>query len=483
MPQTAAQHKQKTISSLKWSGINQIFKQSLNIGIGIMLARLLSPTEFGLLGMVTVITGFMQLFNDFGFGAALIHKSDANETDYNSVFWFNLFTGFIFSGLLIIGSTFIAAFYHNPDLKIIIISISFLFIIQAFSYVQYTLIKKALNFKVLFFAELSAIIISGCTALYLAYNHYGVYSLIVQTLLNSAILGIIIWINSQWMPKFKFSIVAIKQLLKYSVPLMGSNALGYLLGNVDKILIGRFLGTASLGLYSRAYSLMIFPVGQISGVISQVMFPSLALIQNDKEKIKTIYLKMNQVISFVTFPLMALAFVLAEPFVMVVLGPQWKEMIPIFKILTIVGALQSVGTLVGNIFMALGETKLYLKVNFFSGIILILASIIGLQFGIIGVSIALLIATISIALPQWYLTGTLINLDLKKYTTAFGKNILQVVILVAVFLTPIIFNIQLSYQIQLVIFPLMAITIYAILSMIINKNLVENIIDTIKNKL
>lgn len=482
MIQTASQHKQKTISSLKWSGINQVLKQSMNIGFGIMLARLLSPAEFGLIGMVTVITGFMQLFNDFGFGSALIHKLDANELDYSSVFWFNLLTGFVFCSLLIISSPLIALFYKNSDLKIIIISVSFLFIIQAFSYVQYVILKKNLNFKGVFIAELIAITASGSIAIYMAYHHYGVYSLVAQTLLNSAILGVVIWVNSTWTPKFKYSMQSIKQLLKYSVPLMGSNALGYLLGNVDKILIGKYLGTLNLGIYTRAYSLMIFPVGQISGVISQVLFPSFALIQHDKEKIKSIYVKMNKTISFVTFPLMVMAFILAEPFILVVLGPQWKEMIPIFKILTIVGALQSVGTLVGNIFMALGEMKLYFKVNLFSGLVFILASLIGIQFGIIGVSIAFLVATILISVPQMHITGRLIDLKLKDYFNMFKTSSLQSFFLLIIFVLLSQLNLNIPNKGQLMLFPILALFIYMLSNFLWNKKLIFEIVNNFKKQ-
>ncbi len=421
-------HKEKTIKGLKWSGIGQVIKQVANIGIGIWLARLLSPVDFGMLGMITVFTGFIQLFNDFGFGAAVIQKERVDDTDLNSVFWFNLFTGISFFILLFFSGKWIAQFYQNAQLEAIVQWVAIIFILQALTYVQQTLFRKQLDFKTIFLVELISLFIGGATAITMAYNGFGVYSLIAQLLVNSLVSVIALWFFSAWRPAFEFSFKRVKALLGYSLPLMGSSALGYVLGNLDKLLIGKFLGNQSLGLYSRAYSLMVFPVGQISGVISQVMFPSLAQIQHDKPRIKEIYLKMNRVISFVTFPMMGLGFLLAEPFVLLVLGEQWREMIPIFKMFTIVGALQSVGTLIGNIYMALGEMKLYFKVNLYSGFVFILASIIGVQFGIYGVAIAYSIASFSIGIPQWIVTGKLINVSLLDYFKAWFMNIFTAIV-------------------------------------------------------
>lgn len=428
-----SQHTEKTISGLKWTGVNQVIKQALNIGIGILLARILNPNDFGLLGMVTVITGFIQLFNDFGFGAALIQKQDTTENDFHSVFWFNLLTGLVFCLTLQLTSSFIAHFYGRPEINQIIKAVSFIFIIQALGYVQYTLFRKQLNFKAIFLAESIAMFGSGAIALYMALNGYGVWSLVTQLLANATIILVILWFVSIWRPKIIFSWQRIIYLLRFSIPLMGSTALNYTLGNVDKILIGRFLGANSLGIYTRSYTLMVFPVQQISGVISQVMFPAFAQIQNDKERIKNIYLRMNRVISAVTFPLMGFAFVFADSIVLILLGEQWREMIPIFKVLTVVGALQSIGTLVGNIFMALGKMKLYLQVNLFSGIIFTTASIIGVQFGLTGVTLALAVATLLVALPQWYITGNLITLSLINYVQAWFLSFVLVIGLVALF--------------------------------------------------
>jgi O-antigen/teichoic acid export membrane protein len=476
------QHKLNTVKGLKWSSFGQVIKQGLNITIGIILSRLLSPNEFGLLGMITVVTGFMQLFTDFGFGAALIQKRNLDDKDLNSVFWFNLGLGLMLTIGLFLSGPMIARFYQSEIISELIRWVSFMFFIQSLSYVQLTIFKRELDFKTVFWIEFMGMLTSGFLAIWMSILGFGVYSLVAQLLMNQFVMVIGLWAFSNWKPSLQYSVHSIKSLLNYSLPLMGSSILGYFLGNLDKLLIGRFLGNQSLGIYTRAYSLMIFPVGQISGVISQVMFPSLAQIQDDRNRIKEIYLKMNRLISFITFPLMGLGFLLSEPFVLIILGEQWREMIPLFRIFTLVGALQSIGTLIGNIFMALGEMKIYFKLNLISGLVFILASLIGLQYGIKGVAIAYSIASLSLGLPQWYITGRLINLPLKQYLNSW--KITAMISLLLVFSIHFLLS---SFEIVLDIWKSTGITmiflfLYLALQFLFNRKLYMELLYSIKSR-
>ena len=202
--------------------------------------------------------------------------------------------------------------------------------------------------------------------------------------------------------------------------MVGTQSVNYWSRNADNLLIGRFLGADVLGIYSRAYSIMMLPLSRVSGVISSVMFPSLSIIQDDLARVKKIYLKVSRVIAFFTFPMMGILIVVAEPFVKLVLGEQWLGMVPVLQILSIVGALQSVATLNGNIYMSQGKTALDFKVNVVSNFIIVLAFFIGVQYGILEVAWAYLIAIIIILLPQWYIMGRLISCQLLEII----KNIL-----------------------------------------------------------
>ncbi|MGM0582181.1 MAG: MOP flippase family protein [Bacteroidota bacterium] len=429
-------HKAQTLGGIKWNIINQVLQQIVSVIIGIILARLLSPSEFGMIGMIAVFTGFLTVFKDFGLGSALIHKSDITEVDKSTVFWSNFIFGVFLFLLITLCSGLISSFYNSPELQLIIIVSSTSFIIQSVSYVQNTLIQKELAFKKLFGINLIGLLFSGTLGIWMAYNNYGVWSLVFKSLLEVTIGTIVIWLISDWTPKFVFNKKNLKELLNYSLPLMGSKSFQYWNRNSDNLLIGKFLGSDALGVYTKAYSLMLLPVKKISSMLSAVLFPSISLIKHDTLRITDIYLKSVRIISLITFPVMGLLFVVADQFVFLILGEQWKEAIPVIRILCFVGALQSIGTLNGNIFLGLGKTRLQFKLNVYLGIFIIIAISIGLLKGIKGVATAYMIATfISSFILRWYIGKLLmINIytQIKPLLPSLITTIISVLILLLV---------------------------------------------------
>jgi O-antigen/teichoic acid export membrane protein len=386
-------HKTKTISGLKWNILNQIVSQVISLGIGIMLARLLSPKEFGLIGMIMVFSGFLHVFDDFGLGSALIQKKDIKEIDKNTVFWANLIMG-VFLMLIMMGlSFFISRFYESPILKPLSLLLSLNFVIHSLNYVQNTLLKKSMQFGKLFIVNLTTTIFSGALAIVLALNGFGVWSLAWQSISIAVTTTLALWLISDWRPGFSWSKDSFKELMCFSLPLLGTQSFQYWNRNTDNLLIGKFLGEEALGYYTRAYNLMLFPVRRISGVISSVMFPSFALIQDDKKRVTKIFITSIRYLSFITFPLMGTLFIAADHFVYVVLGSQWEKSIELIQVLCWVGALQSVSTLNGNIFLAYAKTRLHFKLNSVLGIFIIGSMAVGLRFGIIGVAVSYLGAT------------------------------------------------------------------------------------------
>ncbi len=288
---------------------------------------------------------------------------------------------------------------------------SILFTTQAFGMIQSNMMRRELNYKLFFIIGLINSIIGGVLALYLALHDYGVWALVYKQLLNSILATIIFWFIGKWHPKFIFSFTRLKEHLKFSLPLLGSRALNYWSRNADNLLIGKFLGSGALGLYSKAYALMMLPLKKISGTLSSVMLSSFSLIQDDKKRIKLIYLKMSRVIAFITFPMMGILFVAAKPLVMFAFGEKWIDIIFLLKVFSLAGALGSIVTLNGNIYISQGKTVLAFKLNIFTSIIVIIAFVIGVQFGINAVAIAYLIAFLVNLIPNMYLMGKLIHLS------------------------------------------------------------------------
>ncbi len=421
--------KTKTILGLKWSLLNQVIVQGGNLIIGVLLARILSPNEFGLIAMITVLTGFINIFNDFGFGSALIQRKDISELDCSSVFWLNIFLGVLLTLLVFFLAPLFSAFYSRPILSSLVIYISFTFIISSTAIVQNALMLKALDFKRQFFINTGSVLISGIAAIIAALNGYGVWSLVLKILLYSGLNSVFLWMSSSWFPKFKFSVDSIKKMVGFVLPLFGTRTIGYWMRNLDNILIGRYIGEQALGYYGRAYSLMLLPITQISGIISRVLFPSFSSIQDDVEMIKKVYLKISRTIAFITFPLMLGLSVVSEPFVLTLLGEKWRDMITVLSILSILGATQSIGTLNGNIFLARNATKLQFYVGGVGRIILIIAIVIGLRFGIEGVALSYMCTSLLMMIPLYYFMGSLINLKvieiLKNLSSSFFLSVLM----------------------------------------------------------
>lgn len=418
------QLKEKTINGFFWSFFSQFGRQILTLVITIFLARLLSPTEFGLIALVTALTGFASIFTELGYGSALIQKKDASDLDYSSVFWINIIIGVFLTLLFSIGSGLVVRFYDNPDLKTITILLSFNFLLNAITIVQRIQLVKDIQFKLLAKIELTAILMSGVLAIILAYNGFGVYSLVAQILTIAVVSNIILWYNSSWRPSFLIDKESIKSLNKFSINLMGNQIFGYWTKNLDNLLIGKYLGADALGIYSRSYSLLAYRVNSISKVLSRVMFPTLSNIQDDNLRIRNIYLKVVKMICFIVFPLIVGLYFTAENVIFLLFGEKWMAMVPVFKALSIFGFALAIGSVHGNIYLAKGKTGLQLKVGVFFKSLSILAIIIGLNWGVLGVSYCLGIVALLSQFPQIMIAGKLIDLKISLVI----KNLYKILI-------------------------------------------------------
>jgi len=414
----------RTLSGLGWSGTAKICRQLLQLVIIIILARILSPREFGLVGMVIVFTGFADRLKTMGLGEALIQKLNLTENHLSSAFWLNLIAGVVLMLIFVIGAPFIALFYNEPTLKYLTIVIAFIFFIGSLNIVQDALLKKNLEFRRLFYIEIASTLTAGIVAIIMAINGFGVWSLIAQSLVMTSVTVIIMWLTSSWRPSFIINKTAVRELWKFGSNLMGFNILTYLARNVDKLLIGKSIGTFALGIYSRAYEMMLKPVSEVEQIITRVMFPVLSEIQKDKKRIKQIYLRSIRSISIFIFPLMIGMIVLVKPLVLFIFGEKWEGIIPILQIFCFYSMLQSIGTTFGWIYNSQGRTDIQFRWGVFSSFISIVSIFIGLRWGIIGIATAYTISSYVILwYPGWTIPGRLINITfsemIKKISAPF----------------------------------------------------------------
>lgn len=424
--------KNKTISGISWSIVDNVTKLVLTLFIASILARLLKPEDFGVIAMIFVFTGFLKILRDFGLGASVIQKSKPSSKELDSLFWVTIGFGVFVTLLLIAFSDTIATFYELPKLSKLIKAISAAMFLGSVSIIPEALIKKDLDFKSLFFRNIGNLIISGTITILMAYYGYGVWALIFKEIIFNFLLIIFNFSLVKWRPSFSFSYGSIKSYLNFSLPLFGENSLNYFVRNIDNLLIGKLLGDITLGYYSKAYSLMLLPVRQISGSIANVMFPSLSIIKNDKPKVWVGYMNVVKIVSFVNFPIMISLYFFATEIVLILFGSQWLEVIPIIKALCFVGSIQSIATLAGSIYNSQGQTKLQFKVGLFSKAIMSTAIVYGLFNGGIFSMILYYTITSSIAfVVELYFVTKILNYSIFNFLNDLKKELLVIAVYLA----------------------------------------------------
>lgn len=424
--------KNRAIRGAAWTGLSQSGVRFISFLVTAVLARFLTPDDFGLIGMVLVFSGFVSLFNEMGFRAALIQKQDVNEAHFSSVFWFNITISILLMLALILSAPLIADFFKKTELVELVRLLSLTFLIGSPIIVMRAQFSKELNFRSLSIMQLIAAASSGILGISLALLGYGVYALVGQILSSSIFFTILIWIYSDWRPRWLFSWSAIRELMGFSIGIIGGNSLNYWVRNADKLLIGKFLGAANLGLYSMAYTIMSLPMGQITNVLAKVMFPALSVIQTQRGRTRMIYLRSIAVIGLLAFPAMLGLMVVADDFVMAIFGEKWQEMIPTLRLLCIGGLLQSVNSTVGWVYKSQGRSDIQFWWILCSGILTFIAVGVGINWGINGVAAAYAIRVFLTTWPNFYIPGRLINMTFGDVGKALLPQLLIAIVMAVI---------------------------------------------------
>lgn len=397
-------------SSVKWSTVSQAGRQIMQFVTTAILARLLSPADFGLVGMATIVTGFIWLFQDLGTASAVIQRKHSSESLLSSIFWMNVGFGLLGMLALLIVAPLAASFYQEPRITVILRVLSVTFLLSGVTTLQKALLERELAFAKLAKIEISATLAGSAIGISLAVLGWGVWALVYQALTVVVVTTILIWMKTFWQPKIMFNWNELKKVSSYSLNLTGFSIFNYFSRNADYLLVGKFLGTQELGYYTLAYRLMLYPLQNISAIANRVLFPVFSRVQDDNSKFSSAYLKIVSSIAILTFPLMIALWGVAEPFVMTIFGRQWQPVSWLLLILAPVGLLQSIGTTVGLLYQAKGRTDWMFRWGVFAGIVFITSFVIGLHWGIIGVAGAYTIANVTLTYPGFAIPLRLIEL-------------------------------------------------------------------------
>ena len=454
--------KQKTISGVAWNTAGKLSNQILQFVLSVILMRLLQPSDYGLIAMAMVLIGFANIFGEFGFSSALIQNQAITEQHKSSIFWLNVVIGSILTLLIFSFAEQFAGFYENEKLILVIKYLSFAFILSSFSIVPSALLQKEMNYSALNKIDVSIALLSGIVSVYMALNGWGVMSLVYQNLATQLFKIPLVFIASRWYPKNIISRISIKELFSYSAYLSGFNFINYWARKSDDLLIGKFMGADSLGIYSRAYSLMLIPISQVISLVSNVMFPALSLIQSDKERVKRIYLSVMQVLAFITFPLMLGLLATADNFVIGIFGEKWAEVIPVIQILAFIGVLQTLANPTGWIYTSQGKTNWMFWWGVFGSGSVIIAIVIGVVIGsIYSVAIAYLIINIILIYPVISIPGKLIDMTFTEVIKkVFSIFIVSLIMAAVVYFVGAILPASIQESVKLIAQVLLGMIIY-----------------------
>ena len=401
--------KQKALTGVLWSALQQLSTQAISFIVSVILARLLLPSEFGLIAMIGVFMGIGATLMQAGLGSSLIRTDNPTQDDYSTVFFFNLIGSIFIYLLIFLVAPAIAAFYQQEILIEIIRWYGIVFIINAFAMVQTTRLTKMLNFKTQTQVAIPATVVSGSVAIFLAYKGYGVWSLVVMAIVQAAVSALQLWIFTAWKPTWVFHKQKFKTHFKYGYKLTLSGLLDILFNNAYVLIIGKFFAPAQVGFFNRADTLKQLPVGNIVAILGKVTFPLFAEIKNDTARLKSVYKKMMQVVVFLVAPTLLLMAVLAEPLFRFLFTDKWLPAVPYFQILCWNGILFPIHSYNLNILKVVGRSDLFLKLEILKKIMITIVIVISFQYGIYGLLYGSVVTSVLAFFINTHYTGHYIH--------------------------------------------------------------------------
>ena len=393
--------KKQATAGMVWTFAEQFGNQIIGFVVSLILARILLPSEFGLIGMIAILVGLGRVLVDSGLTQSLIRSEDCDQEDYSTVFYFNLASSISIYLLIYFLAPFVSDFYDQPILIKIIRIYCLTFILSAFSAVQKARLTKKMNFKVQTVITLPANLIGGGAGIVMAYSGFGVFSLVWSQVLISTISTLQLWFYAKWKPSLSFSLSKFKDHFNYGYKLAISGVMDVLFKNAYILVIGKFFSASQVGFYTRAETMNQLPVNNISNALKKVTFPLFASIQSDDLRLKRVYKQLMQMVVYVLSPVLIFVAVLAEPTFRFLFTEKWLPAVPYFQILCITGILRPVLSYNLNVLKVKGRSDLFLKLKIFEKVLIGLGILIGFQFGIYG----LLYSQVAVSLITFFINA------------------------------------------------------------------------------
>lgn len=414
-----------TISGIKWTAIEKFSKQIVNFLLGLLLARLLTPTDFGTIGMLGIFMSISSTFIDSGFSNALIRKPEISDEDYSTAFYFNIIVGLVCYALMFVCSPLIASFFEMPILNSIVKVYSVTLFINSLTSVQYAKLNRELNFKLQAKISFVSVLFTGLIGVVLAYIGLGVWALVWQAIVSSVLRAWMLWTFAHWYPESRFSKESFRYLFSYGNKLLASGLLHTLYSNLSTLAIGKFYTAGDLGYYSRGNQFATLPTNTITGILQKVTFPLLAKIQDDDERLIRVYRKYIRITSCGIFFLMCLLASLSKPVVEFLLTDKWIEAAVYVQIFCFALMFDHICQLNLNLLQVKGRSDLFLKLEIIKKSIAFAILCAAIPFGVKAICISSVVYTQIAVYINTYYTGKLFGLGYFAQIRDYGKYLVS----------------------------------------------------------
>ena len=380
-------HKSSIISNMFWKFAERTGAQIVTFILSLVLARLLSPNEYGIIAMVTVFIAIANVFVESSFGNALIQKKDADNLDFSSVLFLNIGLSLVLYGFIFVSAPIVADFYGYVILTPIMRVMGLRIIVAAINSVQHAYVSRNMIFKRFFYSTIGGTIVSAIVGISMAYMGFGVWALVAQYMVNTTVDAIVLWFTVKWRPEIQFSIIRVKSLFSFGWKLLVAQLLGTLANQSRQLIIGKMYTSSDLAYYNMGLRFPQPIISNINTSISAVMFPVVSKAQNDLERLKTLTRQSIKVSSYFIFPIMVGLAVVAEPLIELLLTEKWLPCVPYLRIACFTHAIIIMQIAMQNAIMALGRSDVFLKMDIISKVLGITLLICVMRQGVMAIAL------------------------------------------------------------------------------------------------
>lgn len=417
----------KTTTGIIWTFLEQLFRVGIQAITTLILTWFLLPEDFGLVAMITVFFTIARTMVDSGFSQALIRKKEVNQIDYSTAFYTNLLLGFLTYGLLFASAPFIANFYNEPRLTVLVRVMGLVVIINSFQLVQVTALTRKLNFKIQFRVTLLSSLFSSLVAIYMAMMGFEVWSLVAQMLISSFVATAPYWIINKWRPSKDFSVASLKEMSGFGSKLLASDLINTIFQNIYVMVIGKLFSVTLVGYYFFAQQIQQVVITQLTNTVQKVTYPALSSIQDDSTTLKAFYRRIIQTVTYIVFPSMIALAVLAKPIFSFMLKKEWLPAVPYLQLLCIAGLLYPLHAINLNILKVKGRSDLFLYLEIVKKLMIAVIILVSVHFGIFGILIGQIISSLLAYIPNSYFSIKLIDYSVTEQLYDFIPTLLLAV--------------------------------------------------------